>query len=90
MRGIFITVNGYTMEAEKYARDYPITLITGESMLADISHMPEDAKRKLLEFATRGDYVSPTCPSCGAKMTRKTGGEKMFWGCTRCSHTEKI
>ncbi len=90
MRGIFITVNGYTMEAEKYAKDYPITLITGEAMLADIFHMPEEAKRRLLEFATRGDYVSPTCPSCGAKMKRKTGRQGMYWGCGKCSYTEKI
>ena len=82
-RGIFITVNGYTMEAERFARDYPITLITGEGMMADIAHMPEEARKRLLQFATRGDYVSPTCPNCGEKMLRKAGGEGEFWECGR-------
>lgn len=92
-RGIFITINGYTMEADDFARQYPITLITGESMIADISHMPEEARKKLLLFATRGDYVSPTCPACGVKMMRRTGKQGMFWGCTnspQCTHTEEI
>lgn len=92
-RGIFITTNDYTQEAINFASQNPITLISGATMIEDISHMPVDARKKLLQFATEGDYTTPTCPSCGIKMVRRSGPRGEFWGCKNypgCKYVAKI
>ena len=53
---------------------------------------PETHPDVLSEIATKGDFLTPTCPRCSIKMTaRKSTREgRMFWGCTnypRCKQT---
>ena len=51
----------------------------------DDAHGNIDASDKLLAFATAGDYRTPSCPRCGAKMraVKGRGGKADFWGCQR-------
>ena len=47
---------------------------------------------QLLKLATQGDFLTPTCPSCGIKMVprKSTQVGREFWGCTnypRCKQT---
>ncbi len=37
---------------------------------------------RLLAFATEGDWTTPTCPSCGAKMVDRDSKRGRFWGCS--------
>ena len=51
---------------------------------------PEKAAA-LLKFATQGDFLTPTCPSCSLKMIsrKSTNAGRKFWGCRnypRCKH----
>lgn len=81
LAGIFMTTGEYTQEAIAFARDNPITLLTGELFLAEILEMPVESQQRLLAVATRGDYMTPTCPSCGIKLTHRTSQNGDFWGC---------
>ena len=90
--GIFITTAAFTGEARTFAASQNITLIDGPNFIRMIDDLLPDQQKALLDLATRGDFRTPTCPSCGVKMTarrsRKDG--KPFWGCVnypRCKQT---
>ena len=53
--------------------------------------VPEKAL-SLLKFATQGDFLTPTCPSCSIKMiSRKSTKEgRNFWGCRNYPHCKQI
>jgi len=38
-------------------------------------------RQQLLDFATAGDWTTPTCPSCGVKMAARNSKRRRFWGC---------
>lgn len=81
-KGIFVTTGEYTQEAIAFAKENPINLITGEMLSKGIFALADDARARLLAVATEGDYTTPTCPSCGIKMVRRTSDRGAFWGCT--------
>lgn len=82
-KGIFMATSGFTEEARQFAAEHgdKLFLIDGEKFLSMLSKLPEEKRRKLLEFATEGDYTTPTCASCGVKMVRRMGKGGAFWGC---------
>jgi restriction system protein len=93
--GIFITSGVFTIEAKDFSNNKNLKLISGIELLNLIKVMPEKSKQKLLDKITKGDYLTPTCPSCGIKMVLRTSkkgqniGSK-FWGCKnfpRCRST---
>lgn len=81
-KGIFATTGDYTQEAIAFAKENPLNLITGEMLLKGILALPDDAKARLLNVATDGDYTTPSCPSCGIKMVRRSSDRGAFWGCS--------
>jgi restriction system protein len=81
-KGIFVTTGEYTKEAIAFAKENPIDLITGEMLSKGIFALADDARARLLAVATEGDYTTPTCPSCGIKMVRRSSDRGAFWGCT--------
>lgn len=81
-KGIFATTGEYTQEAIAFAKENPLNLITGEMLLKGILALPDDAKVRLLDVAAEGDYTTPSCPSCGIKMVRRSSDRGGFWGCT--------
>lgn len=96
--GIFITSGSYTKEAEGFSDGKPLKLLSGSSLLKLISNLPEENQQLLLKKITKGDYITPSCPSCGTKMIERTSyrgnntGNK-FWGCEnypRCKNTLKM
>ena len=82
-KGIFLTTGEFTQDARDFARGRAIELIDGKTFLEQIHKLPAESSRMLLRRATDGDYTTPTCPKCGIKMTRRTGKNGAFWGCTR-------
>lgn len=89
-RGIFLTTSTYTKEAQEFATENPIFLVNGEKFFGMIGKLPEEARQRLLSVATSGDYLTPTCPSCGIKMVKRNGPKNNFWGCLnypRCKQT---
>lgn len=91
--GVFMASGAYSPDAIEFANANGITLIDGKMFLEMIQRLPADAQQRLLDLATRGDYTTPSCPSCGVKMLRRTGKYGDFWGCLnhpRCPQTLTI
>ena len=82
-KGFFMTSGRFSDDAKEVASSNPITLIDGAMFLMMIQRLPAETQQELLDFATEGDYKTPTCPSCGIKMSSVTGkaGRPDFWGC---------
>jgi restriction system protein len=96
--GVFITSGSYTKEAEEFSKGKHLKLISGDSLLVLIQALAEEKQQALLKKITTGDYLTPSCPSCGIKMTQRTTkkgkniGNK-FWGCInfpKCRNTLHI
>ncbi len=80
-KAFFMAPNGYTDEARAFATENRITLLDGKLFLAMLQRLPEETSKRLLDFATEGDWTTPTCPSCGDRMTARQGKWGPFWGC---------
>lgn len=82
-KAFFMTSGSYSVEAKAVAQANRITLIDGNMLLMMIQRLPSPERENLLDFATDGDYTTPTCPTCGIKMIAKEGknGRPDFWGC---------
>jgi restriction system protein len=90
--GLLLTSGRFTHEAVTYARAQHIHLIDGAELLAAIMALPPEKAHGLLKFATQGDFLTPTCPSCSLKMIsrKSTKDGRKYWGCRnypRCKHT---
>jgi restriction system protein len=90
--GVMVTAGRFTPEAGRYASKENIQLIDAAALLEKLAALPPEKALGLLKFATKGDFLTPTCPRCSIKMTaRKSTREgRMFWGCTnypRCKQT---
>jgi restriction system protein len=81
--GIFATTNSFTTDAVAFAKANHIDLMDGTKVLNSIRSLTDDQQANLLQLATEGDYTTPTCASCGIKLTWRTpaSGAKSFWGC---------
>lgn len=89
-KAFFMAPNGFTDEARAFAAENRITLLDGKLFLAMLERLPEPLRQQLLDFATEGDWTTPTCPSCGVKMAARDSKRGRFWGCThfpRCRAT---
>ena len=82
-RGTFITSSSFTREAREFAAANGIHVIDGEQLLKRIIERSAEEQDRLMAVATAGDYLTPTCASCGIKMIRRTTkkDKSQFWGC---------
>jgi len=90
--GLLASPSRFTQEAEAFAAKENIKLVDGATFLARLAELPPEQALALLKFATQGDFLTPTCPSCSIKMTsrKSTQGGRKFWGCVnypRCKQT---
>ncbi len=83
-KAFFMTSGQFSDDAKEVARSNRITLIDGQMFLMMLKRLPAESQKTLLEFATAGDYTTPTCPSCALKMKKVAGkaGRPDFWGCS--------
>lgn len=82
-RGTFVTSSRFSLEAVNFADQNKIHLIDGAEFIRRILARPTPEQQELLEFATSGDYKTPSCPSCGKKLIERRGKAtgKAFWAC---------
>lgn len=80
---IFYGLSGFSADAQKFAAEKHLKLVSGEELLAQIKSLDAGQQNELLAHVTRGDYTTPTCPKCDIKMVRREGGggKSDFWGC---------
>lgn len=81
-KAFFMAPRGFTDEARAFAAENRITLLDGKLFLAMLQRLPAESGQRLLEFATAGDWTTPTCPTCGGRMSAREGKRGAFWGCT--------
>lgn len=89
-RGVFMTTGTGTKDALNFAGDNSIQLMDGDGFLRRLLQLPKDRQDLMLKSAFKGDYKTPTCPSCGIKMTRRESNGNALWGCSnypKCSGT---
>ena len=83
--GIFVTTSTFSVDAVEFARGKNIALIDGEDLLLKLTNLPEVDQTYILRLTTAGDFMTPTCASCGDKMVERAvkDSSKRFWGCPR-------
>lgn len=80
-KAFFMAPNGFTPDARAFAAENRITLLDGRLFLAMLQRLPDESAKRLLDFATEGDWTTPTCPVCGTKMVARNSQRGRFWGC---------
>src|SRR5579859_2545060 len=88
--GAFVTSGRFTPEAQALAGKHNVMLIDGADLVAKIQALAPERAAALLALATEGDFLTPTCPACGVKMTARSNSPygRKFWGCVnypRCT-----
>jgi restriction system protein len=80
---VLVTSGRFTQPATDFAAKHKIELLDGARLLAELAGLVPEKALALLKLATRGDFLTPTCPACSIKMvSRKSTGEgRAFWGC---------
>ena len=89
---VLVTAGRFTSEAAAFAAKERIELVDGAALLEKLAALPPEKAAGLLKLATKGDFLTPTCPRCFIKMTarRSTRQGRQFWGCRnypRCKLT---
>jgi len=90
--GAFVTSARFTPEAQALAGKHNVMLIDGADLVAKIQALAPERAAALLALATEGDFLTPTCPACGVKMTARSNSPygRKFWGCVnypRCAQS---
>jgi len=91
-RGTFVAASTFNEEASQFAQENKIHLIDGAGFIEKMLIRPAADQQRLLEVATEGDYLVPSCPSCGVKLVKRENkkDKSEFWGCAhfpRCRYT---
>lgn len=81
--GVLLTPGKFTQEARDFAAKEKISLIDGTELVAKIRALVPEKALALLKYATEGDFLTPTCPTCGIKMIsrKSTAYGRAYWGC---------
>lgn len=81
--GVLVTSGKFTQEARAFAGKEKISLVDGDELLAKITALLPEKGFALLELATSGDFLTPTCPACAIKMIKRksTARGRPYWGC---------
>jgi len=81
--GVLVISGKFTREARDFAAKEKLSLIDGGELIARIAALVPEQAAALLQRATQGDYLTPTCPACEVKMVSctSTEGGRKFWGC---------
>ena len=81
--GVLVTSGKFTQEARDFAGREGVRLIDGPDLAANLAALVPEKALALYQLATRGDFLTPTCPSCAIKMVsrKSTAQGRSYWGC---------
>ncbi len=67
-RGYVVTTGKFSIPARDFAEEKHLTLLPSDILLEKINALPDSARNELMQETTAGDYTTPSCPKCEAKM----------------------
>ncbi|MSU65477.1 MAG: restriction endonuclease [Opitutus sp.] len=79
-RGYVVSTGKFNVAARDLAEEKHITLMTGDIFLEKLNVLPESARAELIQEFSAGDYPTPSCPKCEAKMVRSSD-DPAVWRC---------
>lgn len=80
--GILAASYGFTTAAREFAAGKHLQLWDGDEVLRQVLMLDADARARLLDRVTRGDFWTPSCPSCDVKLVVRTSKSgTAFYGC---------
>lgn len=79
-RGYAVTTGKFNVAARDLAEEKHITLLSGDLLLEKVNALPPPVRAELLQEFSVGDYTTPSCPKCDAKMERSDEDPKI-WQC---------
>lgn len=77
-RGYVVSTGKFSVNARDLAEEKHITLLPGDIFLEKINALPDAARSELMQQTTTGDYTTPSCPKCEAKMVRSLDDPMIF------------
>jgi len=80
-RGYVVTTGKFSLPARDFAEEKHVTLLSGDLLLEKLNALPEGPRSELIEEIFAGDFTTPSCPRCEAKMVR-VSGEPHTWRCS--------
>lgn len=94
-QGMIVTTGTFTADAETFARQNQIALVTSGELIARFNRLPHMVRARILTDVTAGDFTTPSCPRCNGKLMvrEKSSDGVQVWGCRRlpqCRYTMKV
>lgn len=77
-RGYVVTTGKFNVPARDFAEEKHITLLPGDIFIEKLNALPDAARSEIMQSITTGDYTTPSCPKCEAKMVRSPDNPEMF------------
>jgi hypothetical protein len=79
-RGYVVSSGKFSVSARDLAEEKHITLLPGDIFVEKLNALPDSARSELMQETTAGDYTTPSCPKCEAKMVRAPENPAL-WRC---------
>jgi hypothetical protein len=79
-RGYVVSTGKFGVAARDLAEEKHLTLLPGDMFLEKLNALPDAARSELMQQTTVGDYTTPSCPKCEAKMV-KSPEDPTMWKC---------
>ena len=86
-RGYVITTGKFSVSARDYAEEKHITLLPGDIFVEKLNALPPMARAEMMRVISEGDYQTPSCPKCDARMVLASGLSPV-WKCP--AHSNQV
>jgi hypothetical protein len=81
-RGYVVTTGKFSVPARDYAEEKHLTLLPGDIFLEKLNALPSPARAEIMQAATSGDFTTPSCPTCEAKLAQSADNPPT-WRCAQ-------
>lgn len=79
-RGYVVSSGKFSVPARDVAEEKHLTLLPGDIFLEKLNALPDLARNEIMQTLTTGDYTTPVCPKCEARMVRAPEDPNL-WRC---------
>ena len=86
-RGYVVTSGKFSVPARDFAEEKHLTLMPGDIFLEKLNALPDAARNEIMQALTTGDYQTPSCPKCEARMVKSPDNPNQ-WRCA--AHPDQV